>query len=306
MISGIIVINKSAGVTSHHEVQCLRTLLPGVKAGHTGTLDPMATGVLPVCLGKATRLVEYIIEQPKCYRAALTFGVVTDTGDADGQVVAENPVPSLEWDKLGKIIYSFTGIQQQLPPMYSAVKYLGKPLYRWAREGSTVPRKSRLVEIYNINVVTFSRVRAPQLVLDISCSRGTFIRTLAFDLGQAIGCGAHLSALQRLSVGAYTVNEAMTTDDFARLVKVNCYGQKILPIDSAVAHLPRVDLDEKQTEHLRQGREVLINNPGCPGNNVPVTAIRIYDQAGQFRALARATADDGSGYRLKTLKFLLY
>ncbi len=305
MISGVLVINKSAGITSHQEVQRLRRLLPGVKAGHTGTLDPMATGVLPVCLGKATRLVEHIIEQPKCYRAAITFGAITDTGDADGQVLAISQVPSLDKSMLEKTVNSFSGVQEQLPPLYSAVKYKGKPMYRWTREGSTVPRKSRLVEIYKIEIVSLSVKREPQLVLDISCSKGTYIRTLAVDLGQAIGCGAHLAALQRLAVGPYELKDALTTDEFARLVDNNNFRQQILPLDSALQHLPRIELDVLQAEHLRQGREILLSEADSLKEIVSVPIIRIYDQEKQFRALARITCDD-SGCRLKTLKFLIY
>ena len=305
MINGVVVINKNSGITSHQEVQRLRRLLPGVKAGHTGTLDPMATGVLPVCLGKATRLVEYIIEQSKCYRAVITFGVVTDTGDADGQVLATSQVPCLDKCMMEKTVRSFTGVQEQLPPLYSAVKYKGKPLYRWTREGSTVPRESRQVEIYKIEIVSFSAEREPQLELDIKCSKGTYIRTLAVDLGQAIGCGAHLSALQRLSVGPYELKDALTTVDFARLVENNNFKQQILPPESAVQHLPRVDLNVLQTEHLRQGRELQLNEADCLEEIVSAPVIRIYDQDKQFRALASVTCDD-SGCRLKTLKFIIY
>ncbi len=305
MINGVVVINKSAGITSHQEVQRLRKLLPGVKAGHTGTLDPMATGVLPVCLGKATRLVEYIIEQPKCYRAAITFGVITDSGDADGQVLETSQVPLLDQNMLEKTVDSFAGVQEQLPPLYSAVKYKGKPLYRWTREGRTVPIKSRRVEIYQIAIVSFSEASEPQLVLDVTCSKGTYIRTLAVDLGQAIGCGAHLAALQRLSVGPYELKDSLTTADFARLVEDNNFRQQIKPLDSAVEHLPRIELDPLQTEHLRQGREVLLSEANCLEENVLAPVIRIYDQSNQFRALAMIKNDD-SGCRLKTLKFLLY
>jgi len=305
LIDGVVVINKSSGITSHQEVQRLRKLLPGVKAGHTGTLDPMATGVLPVCLGKATRLVEYIIEQAKCYRAAITFGVVTDTGDADGQILATSPVPCLDKIMLEKTVSSFTGVQEQLPPLYSAIKYKGKPLYRWAREGTMVPRESRQIEIYNIEIVSFSAEREPQLELDIKCSKGTYIRTLAVDLGQTIGCGAHLSALQRLSVGPYELKDALTTAECASLIEDNKFRQQILPPESAVKHLPRVDLDDSQTEHLRQGREILLSEADCLEELVSAPVIRIYDQDRKFRALASVTSVD-SGCRLKTLKFIIY
>jgi tRNA pseudouridine55 synthase len=305
LINGLVVINKSAGITSHQEVQHLRRLLPGVKVGHTGTLDPMATGVLPVCLGSATRLVEYIIEQPKCYRAAVTFGVVTDTGDADGQVVKISQLPSLNLSMLETTVDSFTGVQEQLPPLYSAVKYKGKPLYRWTREGSTVPRKSRQIEIYKIEIVSFTADKEPHLVLEITCSKGTYIRTLAVDLGYRIGCGAHLAALQRLSVGPYELKDALTTTAFARLVENNTFQKRILPLDSAVADLPRLDLDARQTENLRQGREVPLSEANYCDEMVFAPAIRIYDQQRQFRALARIIKVDDS-YLLKTEKFLLY
>ncbi len=305
MINGIVVINKSAGLTSHQEVHRIRKLFPGTKAGHTGTLDPMATGVLPVCLGKATRLVEYIIEQPKYYRAAITFGITTDTGDADGMVIAKSQVPAVDRNRIFHTVSSFTGVQRQLPPLYSAVKYKGKPLYRWTREGSSVPRKDRQVEIYGITIISFQMEKEPQLVIDITCSKGTYIRSLAVDIGTVLGCGAHLAELQRRAVGPYKLKDALTTEVFARLVEENNFRQQILPPDSAVQHLPSIELDALQTKSLKQGQEVLLSKADYLIQTEVSPVIRIYDQDRQFRALAGITNDD-SGYRLKTLKFLAY
>ncbi len=302
-MDGIIVVNKSAGITSHRVVQMIRRLFPGVRAGHTGTLDPTATGVLPVCLGRATRLSEYIIELPKTYRAEIVLGKTSDTEDAAGRITEEAAIPSLGRKQIETIISSFTGSIEQLAPLYSAVKYRGKPLYYWTRRGETVPRKIRKANIYSIDLLDFNPEREPHLVLDVHCSRGTYIRTLAADIGKAIGCGAYLSALNRSAVGPFTLKEALKIEEIENLLDSGSGDQVILKMDSALINFPRIDLNQDQVETLRQGKHLTPEQSKQLENYTADLPIRVYDPDGNFKALAcRISTEDD--FSLKTLKYL--
>ncbi|MBW6464400.1 MAG: tRNA pseudouridine(55) synthase TruB [Dethiobacteria bacterium] len=301
-MDGIIVINKPEGVTSHHVVKGIRKLFPGVKAGHSGTLDPMATGVLPVCTGKATRLVEYIIELPKSYRAEITLGKTTDTEDATGKVLSENAAPLLDRPEIEKMLKSFTGEIEQLPPQYSAVKYKGKPLYHWARKGEETPRQFRKVKIYDITLLAYSPGSEPKITIDINCSKGTYIRTLAADIGKEIGCGAYLSALSRMAVGPYLLSESKTPDQAAFLASSGRYEELFQPMDTAVMHLPKAVLEQDDLKSLQCGRTIIFTASG-EINTAENEVFRIYNKNNEFRALARFIATDGGGV-LKTVKYL--
>ncbi len=302
-MNGIVIINKPGGVSSSRVVQIIRKLFPGLKAGHTGTLDPLATGVLPVCLGRATRLAEYIVELPKKYRAEVVLGKVSDTGDAEGIIDQKSSVPALKRSQVEEVLRVFEGNIEQLPPLYSAVKYEGKPLYHWTRKGKEVHRSPRKVTIYNIEIVELNDQREPQLIFDVTCSKGTYIRTLAADIGQSIGCGAYLSSLVRISVGPYNLAKALTPEQVARMVDQGRAGDIIQPMDTAVMHLPQVTLDDKQVEALKNG---LVIEPDEQQLIMAVESkmpIRVYDQRGIFKALVSKVAISGR-VGLKTIKFL--
>jgi tRNA pseudouridine55 synthase len=269
--------------------------------GHSGTLDPMATGVLPVCLGKGTRLVEYIIELPKKYRASVTLGKTTDTEDATGTVTGEAPVPLLQKQEIEALLESFKGEIEQLPPLYSAVKYKGKPLYHWTRKGEETPRKIRKAHIYDIKLLDYSPDREPQLTFEVVCSRGTYIRTLATDLGQRVGCGAHLSALTRLAVGPYRLDEAFTIEQLTELAGQASADLFLQPLDSAVQQLPNVTLESTDIESLKCGRAVRAL-PEIESIIAEGETFRVYGHDSFFKALAHYTKTD-QGSLIKTVKY---
>jgi tRNA pseudouridine55 synthase len=204
-MDGILVIDKSRGETSFGVVAAVRRLCRERRVGHAGTLDPLATGVLPVCLGKATRVVEYLMEHPKKYRAEVEFGLATDTGDAEGQIVGRGDVSAVSEAAVSEALERFRGSIQQTPPMFSALKHHGRRLYEMARAGITVDRPSRTVEIHDIGLVSWN---APVATIEATCSRGTYIRSLAQDLGHVLGCGAYLKNLSRVSYGPFDIARA--------------------------------------------------------------------------------------------------
>ncbi len=208
-LAGVLVIDKPGGMTSHDVVMRVRRILGVKKIGHTGTLDPMATGLLPLCIGGATKIARFLEGGEKEYRATIKFGVETDTYDAEGKVVAESDTSGVNEEMVLEALTQFKGKIQQIPPMYSAVKIGGTPLYKLARKGITVEREPKEVEISDIDVEEFTM---PLLTMRITCSKGTYIRTLCHDLGSAVGCGAHLVALRRTRSGYFSIQDAITLD----------------------------------------------------------------------------------------------
>jgi tRNA pseudouridine55 synthase len=250
-MDGILVVNKPPGWTSHDVVARVRQLTHQKRVGHAGTLDPMATGVLLVCLGRATRVAEYLMASDKMYRAVVRLGVETDTCDAEGRVVATQPV-SVDESMLRGALEKFVGEIDQVPPMYSALKREGKPLYKLARQGVEVERKPRRVTIHDIALREF---QSPDVALDVRCSPGTYIRSLAHDIGAALGCGAHLAALTRLASGKFTLEDAVTLQDLT--------GQDpsglLRPLDAALQDLPAVTLDVDQARRIVTGQVIPVS-----------------------------------------------
>jgi len=304
-VDGMIILNKPHGVTSHQCVAAVRLLVPGVKVGHAGTLDPAATGVLPLCLGKATRIVEFLMDQRKGYRAGVQLGVSTDTEDAQGEVVNRQPVPPLDTGTLKTLLQDLAGEQEQVPPAYSAVKHRGRPLYYWARRGKQVQKKPRRVTIYRVELLEYNPSGRPHLTLQIDCSRGTYIRSLAAEIGRRLGCGAHLWSLERNYVGPFTLQEAATLAELQEAAARGGLQRFIRPMDQALRHLPALTLDRSAVLHLKHGRPVECN--GCGAENLSDRAgalpLRIYGPEGHFYALARREKA-GSKSILKTVKYL--
>ncbi len=302
-MDGIIVINKLAGDSSNRAVQLVKKIFPGHRAGHTGTLDPMATGVLPICLGRATRLSEYVMELPKSYRAEVTLGKVSSTGDSEGDVVAKPDVELPGRRQIEDILQSFSGEIEQLPPHYSAVKHQGKPLYHWARQGKEVPRRIRKAYIYRIELLDYNRDSEPQLIFEVDCSKGTYIRTMVIDIGESAGCGAYLSGLVRTAVGPYHLDKSMTTAQVAEKVKNGCIGDIMWPMDSALQQYFALEMDSQQVEALKNGQELYPEESGLLSGLPLDEPIRLYDRQGEFKALiTKFVSQDKEG--LKTLKFL--
>lgn len=259
-ISGIIVIDKPTGRSSNHVLQQVKRLYNAQKAGHTGSLDPLATGLLPVCLGDATRISSYLLDADKRYTVTGKLGVVTDSGDSDGNVIAEDDVPEINQTQVEAIIEQFIGEQDQVPPMYSALKHQGQPLYKLARQGIEIERKARRVTLYDIKLLDMT---ADSLTLDVRCSKGTYIRSLVEDIGQVIGCGAHVTMLRRTEVAGYNESQSI---DIEALVAVGEQGQEaldalLLPAEQALADWPKLTLSAEQTQAVLHGQQLALALP---------------------------------------------
>lgn len=250
-IDGVLLLNKPVGITSNAALQRAKWLLNARKAGHTGTLDPFADGLLPLCFGEATKFSAYLLESDKAYRAVLQLGVTTTTGDPEGDVLATREVRAGRAE-IEAVLPRFTGEIEQVPPMHSALKHQGRPLYEYARAGIDIERPPRRVRISALEMVSCD---LPHVVLDVRCSAGTYVRTLAQDIGAALGCGAHLTALTRTAAGGFTLAQAHGMAELEALDAVHRHAL-LLPADSLVAHLPAAQLEDADAAALRQGRTV--------------------------------------------------
>lgn len=276
MIEGILNIDKPGGITSHDVVNRIRALSGVRRVGHAGTLDPLATGVLLLCVGRATRLVEYLVGQRKCYEATVRLGQTTNTYDTEGEVVAERPYHHITRNALATALEQFRGTIQQRPPIYSAIKKEGQPLYKLARQGIEVDVPLRTVTLYELELLVWD---LPQVDLRVACSSGTYIRSLAHDLGEALGCGGHLAALRRTAIGSFNDQEAVPLATLSR-ENLPDYLQKS---DTAVAHLPCLHLPAEEAWRLRQGQRIQ-RQPDHP----PADLARVYNPACQFIGIVKA------------------
>jgi len=261
-MDGILIIRKPAGPTSHDIVNEVRYIFAQKKVGHAGTLDPMATGVLIVCLGKATRIVDYLMGLPKEYRARMILGRTTDTQDSTGNIISERDSSQITREMLEQAASRFIGEIEQVPPMTSAIKHKGKPLYKFAREGKSVERAPRKVTVWSIQVTDFVRpamVDAQHLVeaeLVVRCSSGTYIRTLCADIGEVLGCGAHMSALERTKIGHFSIEQAVTTDDLKGAKVVGRLENLLMSIEEVLVDMPAVVVSREDVDKLLHGRTV--------------------------------------------------
>lgn len=279
---GLLNIHKPQGPTSHDIVARVRRGTRVKKVGHAGTLDPMATGVLVLCIGPATRLSEYVMGSRKTYRACVQLGAETDTYDAEGAIVAENPAEVSEAAVVAAL-GQFCGTIEQIPPMYSAIKQGGRKLYDLARAGQEVERPARTVTVSRLDLIAFD---FPLVELEIDCSPGTYIRSLAHDLGQAVGVGAFLRALERTASGSFTVDNAVSWPDFEAAMAADTWRAFLLPPDLALEETPRIQLDPAQTDHVRHGRLI----PVAEGGDFAEIA-RAYDSDGMFIAVVERRGD---------------
>ena len=250
-VDGVLLLNKPVGITSNAALQKAKWLLNAKKAGHTGTLDPFADGLLPLCFGEATKFSAYLLEADKHYRAVLQLGVTTATGDPEGEILATREVHTSRAE-IEALLPRFTGAIEQIPPMHSALKHQGRPLYEYARAGIEIERPPRPVQIRALELIECD---PPRVVLDVQCSAGTYIRTLAQDIGAALGCGAHLTELTRTAAGGFRLDQAHTLAGLEAL-DVPQRHALLLPADRLVAHLPPIQLDAADAGALCQGRSV--------------------------------------------------
>ena len=280
----VINLNKPKGITSHQAVETVRRRSGIRKAGHAGTLDPLATGVLLVCTGEATKITRFLSDLDKEYVVVVKLGEKTDTYDAEGTVIQRTESFSLGKEDIEKILPGFTGTIEQLPPMYSAVKMGGKPLYKLARKGVTVEREKRVVTVHEIRITRFS---LPLLEMRVSCSKGTYIRSLCHDMGEVLGVGAHVTELERTRIGGFSVADALTLDEVEGLI--GGQGKNLAPglsgIDAALGHLKDLSLSENDFRRVRHGLTV-----HCPdGLFLPDQYLRLKDPSGKLFAIGEIT-----------------
>jgi len=286
-LAGILNVDKPPGVTSHDVVDAVRRVAGQQKVGHAGTLDPMATGVLLICLGQATRVAEYLMAGHKRYRATIVLGTSTDTYDAEGEITASDGRTDIPRAEIEAALAHFIGRIEQVPPMYSALKRDGQPLYKLARQGKTVEREPRLVEIADIELLDWT---PPSLIVHVACSSGTYIRSLAHDLGQVLGSRAHLAALVRLSSGRFTLEEAVSLE---RLEEAFQYGQEnryLLPLDEAFLDWPAIIVGADDARRVLHGQAI----PGAPPASEGADPLRrAYSLDGDFLAIMAYHAASG-------------
>ncbi|MDG6773086.1 tRNA pseudouridine(55) synthase TruB [Thiomicrorhabdus sp. ZW0627] len=275
-INGIVLLNKPAGVSSNGILQKVMRVFNAKKGGHTGALDPFATGLLPICLGEATKVSGLLLDSDKRYTATLKLGEQSDTGDTEGDIVKTLPVPELSVELIESALDKFRGDIDQLPPMYSALKHQGKPLYYYARKGIEIERPTRPIKILELNLVSFSD---DQIIFDVFCSKGTYVRTLGEDIAMALGTVGHLTALHRTQTGS------LSGDDMLTLEEIEQQKQACLkPLDIALTHLQRIDLDAEQADLIRHGQKLNLPKP-------ETQLVRFYDDQGVFFAVGEWQAE---------------
>lgn len=279
-IDGVLLLDKPLGYSSNQALQKVKWLFQAAKAGHTGTLDPLATGVLPICLGEATKFAQYLTDADKAYIARVQFGVTTTTGDAEGEVLTRSPV-AFNQQQLQAVLQQFEGTIEQVPPMYSALKHEGKALYTYAREGVEIERQPRSVHIRQIILNAYADGIAE---ISVTCSKGTYIRTLAEDVGHALGCGAHLLALRRTATATYDIAQTISLEALEQLA-LEQRDQQLLPVDSAIEAIPKVVLNADAAYYLLQGQ------PVWQSGKMPNGDLRLYNEQQQFLGLGYLQPD---------------
>ena len=284
-ISGIVLLDKGQGLSSNAALQEVKHLYEAAKAGHTGSLDPLATGVLPLCLGEATKVSQFLLNSDKAYRARIKLGVRTDSGDRDGNIVSQADASQISEREIKHELEHLMGVIQQVPPMHSAIKRDGVPLYKLARKGIEVEREAREVEIYDIGLL---RTEGDEIEVEVSCSKGTYIRTLADDLGERLGCGAHISGLRRTQAGAFLEQQCVTVETLKQIKEAEGLvglDRILVPMDRAVEQLPAVRLPSIAADSVQHGQSVLVRHLPAEG------LVRLYEEE-QFIGIG-VIDDDG-------------
>ncbi len=284
-VDGILLLDKPLGRSSNSALQKVRYLFNAKKAGHTGSLDPLATGVLPICFGQASKVTPYLLDADKSYRCTAQLGITTTTGDKEGEVLQERDVTTFSESDVETVLDNFRGPIQQIPPMYSALKHNGQPLYKLARQGIDIKRKPRDVTIFELILIEKTY---DSITLDVRCSKGTYIRTLAQDVGEALGFGAHLSMLRRTHVSPFNCDKLYTIEDIENLAENGELDEALLPIDTALQELPSLKLNEKETNLLRNG--IKVKKAETPDSNM----IRLYNQDNTFIGIGKRSQNENN------------
>lgn len=292
-VNGVLLLNKPAGITANDALQKAKRLFFANRAGHTGALDPLATGVLPVCFGEATKFSQYLLDADKRYRSTFCFGMSTESGDADGEVIATADASGLTEKDVLAAMEPFRGRIKQVPSMFSALKHKGQPLYKLARQGVEVEREAREVEIFEYELLSFAPGVQPRAEVEIHCSKGTYVRSLAEDLGRELGVGAYVDQLHRSAAGPFDEADAVTLDELTEERgedRAEVLDHHLLPVDSPASNLPKLILPDDSGYYLRQGQPVMdlqVYRIGAEGDMV-----RLFLESGEFLGVGEIT-DDG-------------
>ena len=283
-VDGILLLDKPRGITSNRALQTVKQLFRARKAGHTGNLDPMASGVLPVCLGEATKMSAFLLDADKGYRGTVKIGVRTSSADAEGEVIERCPVPELHEQQIRDVLERFTGEIQQIPPMHSALKHQGQPLYKLARQGIEVERKPRTVAIHELELLGFAE---DELEIEVHCSKGTYVRTLAEDIGAALGSCAHLSNLIRTKAGPFELEQAVTLEQLEQEAQrgMDALDRLLLPMENALLDRPAVKLSRETAHYFCKGQPVFVPRVSASG------WVRIYEDEGRFLGVGTVLED---------------
>lgn len=301
VVDGVLTIKKETGWTSHDVVAKVRNLLGGTKVGHAGTLDPAATGVLPVLIGRGTRIAEYLVEWDKEYRAVLRLGETTDTQDATGTVLARYTTDFVTPAAIHEAIGRFRGPIEQVPPMYSAVKVGGVPLYKSARVGKTIARDARMIVIHSLDV---EAIHERDVTLRVVCSKGTYVRTLCADIGEVLGVGGHMLSLERRRVGPLTIDQAITIDEVITRHAFGRLGEDVLPLDRALDQLGIAVVDQQTVDRVRHGAPVpaarVLRWEGlADGERRLHMPVRIHDTEGRLVAIGKCPSNLGDALKVE-------
>ena len=256
-VTGIVIIDKPTGRSSNHVLQQVKRLFDAKKAGHTGALDPLATGVLPICLGEATKVSSYLLDADKAYHVTCKLGIVTDSGDSDGEILSTQPIPEFNEQTILDLLPKFTGEQDQVPPMFSALKHKGQPLYKLARQGIEIERKPRRITIYDIQLLSITE---DSFTLAVRCSKGTYIRTLVEDISHDLGCGGHVSMLRRVAAAGYQQQQAITIEQLIDVAEqgLDSLDTLLLPTEDALPDWPAIVVTDDKVIALRHGQEIRV------------------------------------------------
>ena len=277
-VDGILLLDKPLGRSSNAALQKVRYLFNAKKAGHTGSLDPLATGVLPICFGQASKVTAFLLDSDKRYRCTAQLGVTTTTGDKEGDELEVRKLKPFTEDDIEKVLADYRGPIKQIPPMHSALKHNGQPLYKLARQGIEIERKVRHVTIHELTLIDFNE---DTITLDVHCSKGTYIRTLAQDIGDAMGFGAHLSMLRRTDVSPFDCSKLYTIEEIEKLASENALAEALLPIDSVLHEFPAMQLKDDEVALIRNGIKV------ARGDTPPTDMIRLYSEQDEFLGIGK-------------------
>ena len=291
-VNGVLLLNKPIGLTSNKVLQKVRWLYDANRAGHTGALDPLASGVLPLCFGEATKFSQYLLESDKYYRSTYTLGISTATGDSEGEIISQQDASKITQQEVEEKITDFQGEIDQIPSMYSALKHKGQPLYKLARQGIEVDRPARQITIFDYRIIDFRAGVNPEVDVEVHCSKGTYIRSLAEDLGVALGCGAHVSALHRFKAGPFDESQTVSLSELEKLKEagsVEQLDQLLKPVDTTVSDYPAVEFDQITAGYFQLGQAIISNKAFRQGQEGDI--VRVFRTGGTFLGIGMVTED---------------